>query len=268
MERKKILPFILVGTLALAAILGITAYKSVQASAPGATNIIAAFFGRGPQGETSDADLAAALGITADKLTAAYATATDAALKEAVTKGLITQTQADQFKTRTGSGGDFGLFAKNGVDYHAFLANALGITVEKLQAAYLTAFNAGIDRAVTSGKLTQAQADSMKGRYALSASARFQSAMQTAFQAAVQQAVTDGTITQAQADEILKNSAGAGFGLEGRGGMGGFEKMGGKHGGMGGPGGKGPEGGFGGRPGRGGNGTNPAAPQPTPSGGA
>jgi hypothetical protein len=187
--------------------------------------------GRGCGG-VSDQELATALGITVDELNTATQKAGEEALKQAVTKGLITQAQADELNAN-GSAFPFGnrwegWLSENGIDYNALLANALGITVEKLQSAYDAAFTAKIDQAVTDGNLTQAEADLMKGQYALQGNATFQSTMKSAYETALKQAVTDGVITQAQADQILTNSAGmnpGGFmmGPGGRHGMGGFD---------------------------------------------
>ena len=164
--------------------------------------------GAGPGGIT-DQDLATALGTTVDKLTAAYQSANTEALKQAVSKGLLTQAQADQMATRVGSHpvGGFGRMGLNGIDYNLLLANALGITPEKLKAATLQVFNANLDAAVKAGKLTQAQADNMQAHNALAGDAKFQSGLQDAYKAALQQAVTDGVITQAQADQILQQQS-------------------------------------------------------------
>ena len=91
----------------------------------------------------------------------------------------------------------------------------MGITTDELQAAYTKAAEARIDQAVADGKLTQEQADLMKGQRALSADQSFKSAMQTAFEAAVKQAVSSGVITQAQADLILQAASQKGDGMNG-----------------------------------------------------
>jgi ribosomal protein S20 len=153
-------------------------------------------------------DLANALGITVDELNAAYETATNAAIDQAVADGLITQAQADAIWER-GYAFPFGhgwggWLSENGLDYQAFLADALGITQEELEDAYTQARNAQIDRAVDEGILTQEQAELMKGRNALYNNEDFQSSMRSAFESAVQQAVDAGVITQEQADLILQ----------------------------------------------------------------
>jgi hypothetical protein len=268
MHRKQIVPFVMMGIVAITALIGVSAYSSVQASAPDQattptpsapanpkTNPKAGAPGTaGPQrelkGGTSDADLAAALGITVEKLQAAAATATDEALKQAVADGLLTQAQADQIKARGGRFEGFGRFATGStIDTDALLAKALGISVDQLKAGYLKAFNARIDAAVAAGSLTQAQADLQKGQYALQNNSKYQSSLQSAYEAALKQAVADGVITQAQADAILAQKAGIG-----RGRMGGFGDMRGGKGGHGMPGGQ-----------RGGNGAGPTATPGTSS---
>jgi hypothetical protein len=155
--------------------------------------------------------LADALGITVDALNTAYQDAYTAALKDAVSKGLITQAQADQL-TANGSAFPFGnrwdgWLTQNGIDFNTYLADALGISVETLKAAYQTAYYTNIDQMVTDGTLTQSQADLKKGEYALYNDSTFQSSMQSAFTAAVNAAVSSGVITQSQADQILSNSS-------------------------------------------------------------
>jgi len=267
MDRKKLVPFLVIGALALAVVTGVAIFRNVQASSPVIANIAGSVsnldfgpgFGGG-SGQVSNQDLATALGIDVAKLTAAQQTATDAALAQAVSKGLITQSQADQAKANGYRFDDLNQFSASGIDYKALLANALGISTDKLTSAYQTAYNTAIDREVTNGNLTQTQADLMKARYALANSSKFQSAIQSAYTAAVNQAVTDGLITQSQADQILKSNTGTGFDLFGG-------RMGGA--GFGGP------GGFGGHGRGGGNlpGTNnpnsatPGSATPTPSSG-
>lgn len=217
MTRKKLITVFSLGALAVAVAIGAVAYRSATAAAPTATalsNSSALPFGRGGGGMKDGGgytkqDLATALGISVDDLTAAYKTAREAAIKQAVDQGLITQAQADQLNADGDAepfGGRWdGWLAQNGIDFDALLAKALGITVEQLQTAYTQAFNASIDQAVTDGKLTQEQADLKKGQHALDADKNFQISMQSAYESAVKQAVADGVITQAQADLILAN---------------------------------------------------------------
>jgi len=159
------------------------------------------------------------------------------------------------------------------IDHQALLAEALGITVEQLEAAQEQAHTKAIEQAVAEGLITQEEADDMLSRMALRSyldrdaitaealgitvaeleqaradgkpmaviiyelgldRATIRTNMQAAHEAAIQRAVTDGVITQEQADEILNGQ-----------GRGGFGQFGGRHGpgrsgGFGGPGGFGP----------------------------
>lgn len=147
------------------------------------------------------------------------------------------------------------------IDREALLADALGITVEELQAAQDKAHEAAVQQAVDEGLITQDQADMMMAGYklrnyvdrdavmakALGISveelqaardegkpvaviiyeqgldpATLRTNMQSAFEETVQQAVADGVITQEQADQITTGQ-GFGFGRDGFGGpRGGF----------------------------------------------
>jgi len=159
--------------------------------------------------------------------------------------------------------GGFGHFGE-GSDWLEYLAQALGITVDELASAQDQAYAAAVADAVTAGELTQAQADAILAKRALSdyidreailATAlgmtteeletalaggqslaaimaernidadALQANAQAAYEAAVQQAVTDGVITQVQADEFL--SAGS-LNLFGHGGPGGHGGHGGR----------------------------------------
>jgi hypothetical protein len=238
MNRIKIISVFVIGVMAITITLGAVVYHSVSASpstnqavnlSGNGSNSPNTSFGKGRAGGPggySDSDLAAALGITVDELTAARQKAYETALTQAVEKGLITQSQADDLKTK-GTAFPYGnrwegWLTQNGFDFDALLADALGISVEKLQSAYIQAYNTRIDQAVTDGTMTQEQADLMKGQNALRADKTFQASMQSAYEAAVKQAVTDGVITQAQADLILKNASNWN--------MGGFPDMGGLRG--------------------------------------
>ena len=219
MQHKKTIIILVLGALAVAMTFGALAYGSVFAATPTTTSTGTATttttnqnlgIGRGPAGGITNEGLANALGITTDALNTAYQSAYSAALKDAVTKGLITQAQADQL-TSNGSVFPFGnrwdsWLTQNGIDFNTYLADALGITVDKLKTAYQTAYDTNIDQAVTDGNLTQAQADLMKGQYALNNDSTFKTSMQSAYTNAVNQAVSSGVITQAQADQLLSNS--------------------------------------------------------------
>ncbi|NIM93019.1 MAG: hypothetical protein GTO18_04820 [Anaerolineales bacterium] len=133
------------------------------------------------------------------------------------------------------------------IDYDAFLASALGITVEELQAAYEEADAAALEEAIAKGYITEEQAELMRARTALMEyinkdeliagalgmtveefrdsreagkslselldekgldAADVREAMKAAHEEAVQDAVRDGVITQEQADEILSGEFG------------------------------------------------------------
>lgn len=152
---------------------------------------------------------------------------------------------------RLGQPGGFGHSGSRGGG-DEYLAEALGITVEELQAARETAYAAYLADAVAAGEITQAQADELLARQRLSSyidhetlvaealglsveeletaladgqslsdlmtaqgltAETLQTAIQTAYEAAIARAVADGVITQAQADAYL--SASPNFGLFG-----------------------------------------------------
>lgn len=127
-----------------------------------------------------------------------------------------------------GGGWNFPGIRGGDIDYQQLLADALGVTVDDLQAAYQTARDAAIDKAVEEGLITQERADELKvwggfgrrGRLpkagadndidenALLAGAlgitvdELQAARETANQAAIDQAIAEGLITQEQADAM------------------------------------------------------------------
>jgi hypothetical protein len=193
--------------------------------------------------------LAEALGITTDELQAAQEKALDAALTQAVEKDLLTQTQADALRermTRAGAQdfGRFGLavgrnerFLGGDIDFEALLADALGITVDQLQAAEEQVQTAAIDQAVADGTITQEQADLAEAWRAFRS---YWAEQQPTFEEQLDAAVKAGAITQEQAD--LLQEQGAGKGAWGRGDDDGFGfgpgmmepgmGRGGRHGGM------------------------------------
>lgn len=234
MKRKLIVTGVLTGVLVLLVGMGVLTYRSASAASPTADDVTTSTQlsgveigkGRGLMG-IDDEYLAEALGITTDELNTARQTAYEAALAQALEQGLITQAQADSLKSGGAAypfGGHWsGWLSENGIDYEALLADALGISVEQLQEAKLSAQNARIDQAVADGDLTEDQALVMKARNALANSQEFQDSLQSAYAAAIQQAVDDGLITQEQADLLLQQSTG--FGLPGFGGPGMFGGM-------------------------------------------
>jgi len=270
------------GAVAVALAVGFVAFKlttNARASTPTFQNntITDMNFRGGPGfpgvGGNGEQALADALGISLADLQTAEQKASDAAIQQAVTDGLISQNQADEMILRGGrfgfgfeGRGSFGFNNKNNnsstIDYNALLSQALNITVDQLNTARQKAESTLLDQAVANGTLTQAQADLIKARQALQSyidpNALFAQALgistdqlqtyrdqgmslsqilsqvgktaiqvrdaeQAAYQAAIQKAVTDGVITQAQADQVLaqgyKGLGGFDFGP----GFGGFE---------------------------------------------
>jgi hypothetical protein len=242
MKTKKTIIIHVMGALAVTAAFGAIAYQSVLAATPtttstsstGTTSQVGPVWegGKGMHGGYTNQQLADALGITVDALNTVYQNAYSAALKDAVSTVLITQAQADQL-TSNGTAFPFGdrwanWLTQNGVEFNTYLADALGISVDTLKAAYQTAYYANIDQMVTAGNITQTQADLMKGQYALYNDSTFQSSIQSAYTSAVNAAVLSGVITQAQADQILSNSNN--MFMPGMGGWGGHGGTGGPHG--------------------------------------
>jgi hypothetical protein len=186
---------------------------------------------RGPRGDglapggDHDQALADALGISLEDLQAAYADAQAAALAQAVEDGLLTQEQADQMQNfADGHGGHFFGDVKG-----EYLADALGISVEDLQAAEQEARASLLADAVEAGVLTQEQVDLMTAREAINP--YLPDAFAAAYEDAINQALADGVITQEQADLLLENAP-----TQGPGGPGFNDGFGGRghHGGPGG----------------------------------
>ncbi len=235
--KNKIIATVLSG-LAVAGFVAATALANPQVSSaqtavatPTAKTAVAGDRGGSQDGVNShDTYLAQALGITEEALQTARTTAHEAAINQAVKDGLITQAQADAMLNKT-EGQRMRADKRMGgadIDNQALLANALGITVEKLQAAEATAAKAELAQAVTDGRLTQEQADQITAERAL---AKY-IADKGFFASAVQSAVKDGVITQAQADTILSQTKSGMFG--GGPGFGGFDGGPGMKGGRGG----------------------------------
>lgn len=237
--KKKIIATALSG-LAIAGIVAATTFAfpqltNAQTDAPAAATTDEATpapSGHGGRNElvggrvSSDKYLADALGITEDELQTAQTTAREAAIKQAVTDGLITQAQADAMLNQTGGqrGARINLRGVN-LDNDKHLADALGITVDELNAAQEEAAAARLAQAVTDGRLTQEQADLVTAKQALQQYITDQGL----YEEAVAGAVKDGVITQAQADAILADTKPGAFGfgdMGGRGGMRGMERGG------------------------------------------
>lgn len=142
-----------------------------------------------------EALLADALGISAEELQAAREAANEVAIAQAVEEGLITQEEADEIQAHKA--------LQSYLDRNALLAEALGMSVEELEAAYadgetLSSLMAaqGLDAATVREDLLNARG------------------------AALDQAVADGVITTEQADELrdgLMTGPRMEFGFRGRG---------------------------------------------------
>lgn len=220
-SRRKVSMWAATGLLAAGVVLGglPALTQTAMAAAPSATPTAGDTTTTQRGGTGSDSYLAQALGITTEQLTAARETARLAAIQQALDKGLITQAQADALKANDrslGRGGLGGFVRSSDTDEDALLAQALGITVEKLSQARTAADDARLAQAVADGKMTQAEADLAKARRAL----QTYLVDKNVYANAVNQAVNDGVITQAQADAILAQSR-TGFGKGGFGDMGG-----------------------------------------------
>jgi ribosomal protein S20 len=91
------------------------------------------------------------------------------------------------------------------------LAEALGITVEELQAAQEAAHAAAIEQAVTDGLLTQEQADQDKGAFLAEALGITEEALQAAMAdvraARLTELVESGALTQEQVDLMIARQA-------------------------------------------------------------
>jgi lambda repressor-like predicted transcriptional regulator len=224
-------------------------------------------------------DLMEELGISEEDLQVAMQTAREAAVQQAVDDGAITREQANLIRNNEASftpGGPGGSDGKVGLGYtqrreggygfpgrdenmDTYLAEALGISLEELQAVKEKASTAAIEEAIKSGEITKDQANLMQARQALRGyidqdaltakalgimleefqTARkdgksprdlmdelgisvenYQTARKAAYEAAIQQAVDDGVIIQEQADLILNSEMN--LGPSGPGGFPGF----------------------------------------------
>jgi hypothetical protein len=182
-----------------------------------------------------DEALGEALGITVEELDAAKETARIDMIDQAVADGLITATEGEALKLE--DTGFSPLAREFGYDKDEYLAEALGITVEELQAAEFDAFQAKVAAAVETGTITQEQADLLLAEKAAEARLdedALNAAVRAVYTTALDEAVAAGDITQAQADALLAQLATQTFNF-GLGGPGGGHGHGGhgRHGGFG-----------------------------------
>jgi DNA-binding response OmpR family regulator len=155
--RKKLVAAVasglVIASLVTAATLALPQISAAQTQAPAtgqATAPAKAPFDRlGPGGPVENSQyLADALGITQDELAAAQTKAREAGIQQAVKDGLITQEQADAMLNQNGAGlrGVHIDLRGADIDQQQLLADSLGISVEKLQAAEDTAAQAQADQ--------------------------------------------------------------------------------------------------------------------------
>jgi len=195
-NKKKTIPFIIVGALVAALAIGVVAVVSTSAASRlvrsnrGLTDLRVsnlafndgsdsgfAHFGKPGfpgRGGARDEYLAEALGISVEELHGAMENTRIEAIDQALEDGLITEAQAEALKeNHRGLMGKLfgrrGLFPGMGgtIDHEALLAEELGITVEELQAARQGAADAAVQAAIESGELTQEQVAMMEARKAL-----------------------------------------------------------------------------------------------------
>ena len=259
MSKNKKYSLIAIGALVLIMALGLVAFAPVDTASAAVTD---EGFNHGrrpggfrPAGTNNDEALAEALGISVEELQAAHEAVKAAALEQAVADGKLTQEQADQIADGSSLNPRVRFMAK-GDEAQSLLAEALGISVEELQAARQDVQQAAIDQAVADGKITEEQAVMMEAYQALrnyvqkdemTAKAlgitvdelkafqedgqrlpdlieelgftqeEFETNMQALREEIMQQAVQDGVITQEQADLMLENGCDGVRGMGGRG---------------------------------------------------
>lgn len=159
MSKKVWIPILVSVLVAGAIFLSVGAYRVVNAAV-----LESRWGGRGMNGAGSE-ELAQALGISVDELVAAHEKASEAAISQALEQGLITEAQAGQMRSaaRPGMGLHMGrgMLGAGTIDYHALLADALGITVDELNTAMQSVHQAHLAQMVASGVITQEQADQM-----------------------------------------------------------------------------------------------------------
>ncbi len=239
MKKKTIISITLAVLLIGGALLANNWVGRVSADS-GTTTDALTFTKGGPDG--SDEDLAAALGISVEDLNAAVEKAFASAVDAALDAEYLTASQAETLKAGSASFRSLYRYLSETeraeLEQDAFLAEALGISAEELQAAYDAVRQARIDAMVAEGTLTQEEADLQAAYQALRGSTTFEATMKQAMTDAINAEVEAGTLTQAQADLLIANldEMPMGFGMSMRGmrGMEGFGDMGGHRG----PGGK------------------------------
>jgi hypothetical protein len=162
-------------------------------------------FRRGPFVDVDEqALLAEALGITVEELQAAHEEVRVAAIEQALAEGLISEEEAEAL-IEDGFGPRVRWGVNSLIDKDEALAEALGISVEELQAAQSEVYAARLEALVEDGVLTQEQADLAAARRAVREyidAETLQATVQDAYEAAVEQALEDGAISEEQAEQL------------------------------------------------------------------
>lgn len=230
MKKKTILSITLAVLLISGALLANNWVGRVSADSGTTTDALTLTKG-GPGG--SDEDLAAALGITIEDLTAAEQKAFTSAVDAALKAEYITTSQAETLKAGTANFRNLYRYLSETeraeFDQDVYLAEALGISETELEAAYDTVRQARIDELVAEGSITQDEADLRAAYQALRESTTFAENMKQAMTEAINAEVEAGTLTQAQADLLIANldemPMGFGMGMRGMRGIGGIRGM-------------------------------------------
>ena len=122
-----------------------------------------------------DAYLAEELGVTVEDLQNARQAAHEAALEQAVAKGVISEEQADLILA--------GKVLRQYIDPQEILSEALGIDVADIEAA-------------------REAGEPLRDLFGEMEPAEIKEALQSAYEDAVQQAIDDGVITESQAEQL------------------------------------------------------------------
>lgn len=190
MNKSKLARWVVVGGLLGVTALAVTLATAFPAQAADLTSGIRSFAQRGVGGVVDWwALLADELGISVDELEQAVDAANSAAIDQLVEAGVMTAEQGELAQARSDLRGY--------IDPQAIAAEALGMSVEDLQAARQ-------DGSTLADLIEQQGLDR----------ASYLENLRAAHEAAIQQAVDDGVITQAQADQLLENGRFPGFGRD------------------------------------------------------
>lgn len=150
--------------------------------------------------------LAEALGITVEKLEAAIEVAREAAIEDGIAGGRMLGerfTEGEEPPYPPGRGQVRG--AMFGGPMNEYLADALGISLDKLEAAQEQARETMLADAIEAGKIDPEHLERMELMEALRP--YLIESMQGAFQDALKAAVADGAISQAEADQLAESFA-------------------------------------------------------------